>query len=220
MPTEKKNILSAALRVEPLYIEQWGFTVYVRELTAIDRQAIEGAEFSRTLIAARCLVTRDGHPLFNDEDIEEIGTKSAVAIDRISALALSISGLSEKYIESKIEHLLEPTALKFYFRLCLAVGYSHPRKMLAEMSSRDIGDWLAYNVIEPCGDERQGHRIGVVAAIQANQNRKKGARAFTVKDFFPRYGDDRKPKQTTEDHKNILMAIVEETKGKGKANGS
>jgi hypothetical protein len=56
--------------------------------------------------------------------------------------------------------------------------------MLAEMSSRDLAEWMAYSRIEPWGEERDDLRIGILASMIANMFREKGKKAYEPQDFI------------------------------------
>jgi hypothetical protein len=57
--------------------------------------------------------------------------------------------------------------------------------MLGRMSSRELSEWQAYDQIEPIGWYRVDLAAAIIAALLANQNRKKGAPAFKPSDFMP-----------------------------------
>lgn len=40
---------------------------------------------------------------------------------------------------------------RFYFRLALALGFAHPDIMLRQLDSRQIGEWMAFGMLEPIG---------------------------------------------------------------------
>ena len=44
---------------------------------------------------------------------------------------------------------------------------------------------MAFYRLEPFGEERADVRAGIVASVIANVNRRKGAKAFTARDFMP-----------------------------------
>ena len=41
---------------------------------------------------------------------------------------------------------------RFYFRLATVLGFAHPDFMLAKLSSRQIGEWLAFGILEQIGN--------------------------------------------------------------------
>jgi len=55
--------------------------------------------------------------------------------------------------------------------------------MLKRMSSRTLTEWMAYNRLEPFGDELLDIHFAELKAIVANANRKKGSAAIEPKKF-------------------------------------
>lgn len=60
------------------------------------------------------------------------------------------------------------------------------RRLLDEIDSSELTEWIAFSVIEPFGPEADDYRAGVMPALHANSNRRdSGARPFRPRDFFP-----------------------------------
>ena len=59
--------------------------------------------------------------------------------------------------------------------------------MLAEMTSNQLSEWMAYAQLEPWGEERADLRAGIIASTQANSMRGKKGKPFKPQDFMPRY---------------------------------
>jgi Protein of unknown function (DUF4035) len=76
----------------------------------------------------------------------------------------------------------------------LALGKT-VRQLQAEISSAEFSEWLAYNMIEPFGEERGDLRAGIIACTFAQANAKKGKR-FKPEDFMPKFN---KPRKTQEE---------------------
>jgi len=68
-----------------------------------------------------------------------------------------------------------------------------------------LWEWMAYENIEPFGDNRGDLRAGIIASTIANANRnpKRRRRAFSAEDFMPKFGRPRE--QTWQEG----LAIVE-----------
>ena len=75
-------------------VPEWGITVYVRTMSARDRDALEFAAIAareegstvdnvRARYAVACIVDEAGKRVFTDEDIALLGDKSGAALDRI-----------------------------------------------------------------------------------------------------------------------------------------
>ena len=81
---------------------------------------------------------------------------------------------------------------------------------------------MAYDSLEPFGEERADLRMGVIASTIANVNRGKNTKAFSAQDFMPKFGqqEEEEPyKQSTEEIKKVMMGIVEASKPKKKKEG-
>lgn len=59
--------------------------------------------------------------------------------------------------------------------------------MLAEMTSTQFAEWMAYAQLEPWGEDRADLRAGIVAATMANSMRGKKGKPFKPADFMPRF---------------------------------
>jgi hypothetical protein len=59
--------------------------------------------------------------------------------------------------------------------------------MLAEISSVQFAEWMAFSRLEPWGEDRADLRAGIVASTIANANRGKNAKPFKPDDFMPRF---------------------------------
>lgn len=59
--------------------------------------------------------------------------------------------------------------------------------MLDKISSREFSEWMAYDRVEPFGDERADLRIGVLSSLTANihRDKKKRSEAYSPLDFMP-----------------------------------
>lgn len=56
--------------------------------------------------------------------------------------------------------------------------------MLAEMTSLEFGEWMAFYTLEPFGPLREDLRAGTVAATLVNLKKRKDASAYLPSDFF------------------------------------
>ncbi|MBT8199580.1 MAG: DUF4035 domain-containing protein [Acidimicrobiia bacterium] len=57
-------------------------------------------------------------------------------------------------------------------------------QLQAEITSREFAEWIAYDRLEPIGDDRSDHMIAQLTAILANIHRRPGTKAYTVTDFL------------------------------------
>lgn len=100
------------LRAELVDVPEWGGSVYVRELTAAERDHWEGGLISlegkttsmtfdnaRATLAAATIVDPDGKRLFTTDDVDELGQLSGAALDRVYGVATRLSGITETDVE-------------------------------------------------------------------------------------------------------------------------
>jgi hypothetical protein len=109
----REQILAAAdLPREEVLIPEWGGTVWVRTLSAAERDAFEAASVQargkdrsvnlanlRARLAVLCLVDEQGQRLFTDTDAVALGQKSAKALAKVYDVAARLNGLSADDVE-------------------------------------------------------------------------------------------------------------------------
>jgi hypothetical protein len=114
MPLNRDAILKANdLPLEVVEVPEWGGSVCVRGMTGAERSRfeqsvtkIQGKNVTVNLdnvparIAVMCTVDEAGERLFTDNDLAELGAKSASALNRIMEVAMRLSGLSNAEIEA------------------------------------------------------------------------------------------------------------------------
>jgi len=61
------------------------------------------------------------------------------------------------------------------------------RQLLAEMDSRELSEWAAYDLVEPFGPWREDLRSGIVASTVANALRGRNGRSYKPTDFLPTF---------------------------------
>lgn len=109
----KEQILSADdMQKEVVSVPEWGGDVWVRAMSASERDKLESEQISarrdkrdelsniRARVCARCIVDDEGNRMFDESDIEALGQKSAAALDRVFDAAQRLNGLSEKDVEA------------------------------------------------------------------------------------------------------------------------
>ena len=105
------------LKRELVEIPEWGGSVYVRAMTAFERERFEesliqgkGKKARMRLVYARARLAtivcedEDGNPLFGENDIAWLAKKSAKALDRIFDVAGRLSGLNEEDVEDLVKN--------------------------------------------------------------------------------------------------------------------
>ena len=106
----KNQILKAEdLKKEKVNVPEWGGEIYVRTMTGTERDSFEqeivNTDESANLknIRARlCVLTiidDKGNRLFDANDIEALGRKSALVLDRIFQVAQRLNGITSEDVE-------------------------------------------------------------------------------------------------------------------------
>lgn len=114
----KSDILAASdLERELVEVPEWGGSVYVSSMSGLERDAFEASSIElredakgkttahpvlanmRAKLCARTIVDEAGERLFDDAEIEELGRKSAKALDRVYEVAQRLCGMREADIE-------------------------------------------------------------------------------------------------------------------------
>jgi len=89
-------------------IPEWGGSVFVRTMTAGERDAYESSMLlngkpnlanMRAKLVVRTAVDEEGKRLFADADAEALGKKSASAVDKLFGVAQRLNGLTKKDVE-------------------------------------------------------------------------------------------------------------------------
>lgn len=109
----RDDILKADdIETREVEVPQWGGTVLVRALTGKERDSYEascmqqrGKETVRNLnnvrakLVVRSLVDEEGNRIFTDQDANELGKKSAAALDQLFEVAAELSRLTEEDVD-------------------------------------------------------------------------------------------------------------------------
>ena len=121
----REQILQAEdLRSEKVEIPEWDGSVIVRGLTGSERGRFQNSIMSQNgnvnsknvmvdmkdaemRLVAYCVVDENGKRLFTEKDIAELGKKSGAAINRISDIAMRLSGFTPEDLQELTENLTE-----------------------------------------------------------------------------------------------------------------
>jgi len=106
----KDQILAASdIKTEEVHVPEWGGTVRVSTMTGEARDRFESACVTddgkanvsnvRAKLVASSIVDEDGRLMFTDADIEQLGHKSAAALDRVFEVAQRLSRVSASDVE-------------------------------------------------------------------------------------------------------------------------
>jgi hypothetical protein len=97
------------LKGQEVYVAEWGGTVLLRELRGRERDAFEEGSLDkkrnitmrnmRARLVALSVVDGEGERLFTEKDAEELGNKSATALNKLFETACRLSGITEADID-------------------------------------------------------------------------------------------------------------------------
>lgn len=104
------------LATEDVDVPEWGGVVRIRGLTGTQRDGFEASvvkmngpnkQYNLANIRARfvalCVVDDEGKRLFSDQDVKQLGEKSATALERVWTAARKLSGMSDDDVEELAE---------------------------------------------------------------------------------------------------------------------
>ncbi|MDV2503080.1 MAG: hypothetical protein RX318_03925 [bacterium] len=114
----REDILKADdLITEKVEVPEWGGEVYVRTMTALERETFENVATDErgdvtfdgfmVRLVVKTTVNGTGEPLFTEDDVENLKAKSGMAIVRIFRVATRLNGMRRQDIEDMIENLSE-----------------------------------------------------------------------------------------------------------------
>jgi len=115
----KKQILAAPdIKSELVHVPEWGGDVMVYGMTGSQRDEFEGSIVEmkgatqtlhmQNIRAKLCSLTirdEDGRRMFDSDEIDELGAKSAQALQRIFEVAQRLSGLTPADVEGLAKNL-------------------------------------------------------------------------------------------------------------------
>ena len=91
----------------------------------------------------------------------------------------------------------------FWHTLALRLGMS-VREAQEKIGEDEFNHWLAFNRIQPIGDDRMDVLFAMLSSLTANINRQKGQRSYNFNDFLPQW---RPKRQSEEDLANLLSGL-------------
>lgn len=116
----KEQILGVVdLKTEDVFVEEWGCTVRVREMTGTERGNFEASVSKitgaggaasvepnvaqlRVRLCALCMVDESGKRLFTDSELVKLGAKSARALQTVFDVASRLSGITDDAVEEAL----------------------------------------------------------------------------------------------------------------------
>lgn len=114
----RDQVLSASdLQKERVEVPEWKGFVWVRGLTALERdrydesllkrvkgRTVVDAAGARARLVALTVTNEAGEQLFTDRDVDALNAKSAAPIDRLFTVAQRLSGVTEEMIEDLVKN--------------------------------------------------------------------------------------------------------------------
>jgi hypothetical protein len=118
MTLDRDSILKQSDLVKQIVkVPEWGGEVWVRGMTAKERDDFEASIITRrgstqvvnmknvrAKLAAYSICDEDGNLLFSEKDIDELAQKSATALQRIFEVAQVLSGITEEATEELVKN--------------------------------------------------------------------------------------------------------------------
>jgi len=111
---DKKTILdSKDLPTEVVDVPEWGGSVTIRTLSGTERDRFEQSllkgrkvdmDNMRAKLCALCMVDEKGKRLFNDLEAQQLGLKSAKALDKVFTVAQKLNGMGADDIEDMVKN--------------------------------------------------------------------------------------------------------------------
>lgn len=90
-------------------VPEWGGAVRLRTMTGRERHAFQGmisrlknTEEIVEYLLATSIVDDDGKPVFSYDDIKALSEKSARALNRIFAAAISLNGMTKEEVDNAV----------------------------------------------------------------------------------------------------------------------
>lgn len=105
----KAAILAADdLPRESVTVPEWGGEVLVRTMTGTERDAFESSlldkdkrlENMRARLVSLTLCDESGERMFSDDEVTALGKKSAIALDRVFAVAQRLNGIGGEAVDT------------------------------------------------------------------------------------------------------------------------
>ncbi len=120
-PLSREDILKIKdIDIERVEVPEWDGAVYVKGMTGTERDRFEASIVEqrgknprvsmlniRAKLAAESICNEDGVRLFSVKDVNELGKKSASALQRVFDVAQRLSGITDDDVEELSEEMEE-----------------------------------------------------------------------------------------------------------------
>ena len=118
MSLTREQILKASdIAIEKVSVPEWGGDVYVKGMTAKERDSFESSIIIkagkhqrvnmnniRAKLVARSICDKDGELMFTEKDVSVLADKSASAMQKVFAVAQRLSGITEEDTEDLLKN--------------------------------------------------------------------------------------------------------------------
>ena len=106
----KNAILSSKTkRIQKVDVPEWGTPVFMRTMTAgerdawelawLDKQGKGGVANFRSVFLVKCLCDEDGARLFSDGEVEQLAAQDSKVINRLFEIAREQNGLTTEQVD-------------------------------------------------------------------------------------------------------------------------
>lgn len=110
MPSLSKSAILAASDKKTIDVEvpEWGGTVKLRVMTGTERDRFESefvggnksVDMVRAKMVAKCLCDESGERLFTEDEIPELGDRSAAVLDRLFQQCMKLNRFSREDVDN------------------------------------------------------------------------------------------------------------------------
>lgn len=118
MALTRDDILNVKdIQVQEVDVPEWGGTVFVKGMTAKERDKFEASIIIhagktqrvnmnniRAKLCSATICDEQGEPMFTEKDIDALAQKSASAMQRVFAVAQTLSGITEADTEDLLKN--------------------------------------------------------------------------------------------------------------------
>lgn len=111
----RNQILEAKdIKTEIVDVPEWGGSVMVKLLTGKERDEFEASSLDsknnfkkdniRAKMVLKCAINEDFTPMFSPADLDSLGAKSSVALDRVFWAAMKLNKMGQTEIDELVKN--------------------------------------------------------------------------------------------------------------------
>ena len=179
-------------------VPEWGGTVRVRGMSGVERDKFEASliveeapaertapaqgtdgdvktsmDNVRAKLCAWCIVDGDGARMFADADVVALGAKSAAALDRVFDVAQE----AERHHRGRRRGDGPGDGRAPFRRNVYSLAHElhmSPGRFLAEHTSREISEWMAWHKLEAADQQQAADKAKVQNKVRGGRRRSLG----------------------------------------------